>query len=119
MWFSFYAVFRKEFLHLFRDRGTLRLAVMMPAMQLVLFGFIDQTDHDVPTVVVDQDRTAESRAFMDGLRASKTFQISEVTASPSEARLRIREGRARVAVLIPPRFHDQRARRDEAQVLVL
>jgi ABC-2 type transport system permease protein len=119
MWFSFYAVFRKEFLHIFRDSGTLRIALMMPVMQLLLFGLIDQTVHDVPTVVVDQDRTAESRLFMDAMRASRTFKIVEITSSPEDARRQIREGHAQVGVVIPPKFHDRKLRKDSAQVLVL
>jgi ABC-2 type transport system permease protein len=119
MWHSFYAVFRKEFLHLFRDKGTVRLVLFIPIMQLFLFGFIDQTVHDVPTVVVDQDRSADSRLFMDGMRASKTFKILAVTQNPEEARAMIRDGKARVGVIIPPNFHDRQLRNDRAQVLVL
>jgi ABC-2 type transport system permease protein len=119
MWQSFLAVFRKEFLHIFRDRGTLRLAIALPVMQLVLFGFIDQTVHDLPTAVVDQDRSVESRLLMDKLAASRTFKITTVTASPERARELIRSGRVRVAVVIPPRFRDKRVRGTEAQVLVL
>jgi len=116
---SFVAIFRKEFLHLFRDRGTFRLIFFIPAMQLCLFGFIDQTVRDVPTAVVDQDRTVESRLLIDKMQASKTFKVTVLTASPEEARAQVREGKVRVAVVIPPRFHDQRARRDVAQILVL
>lgn len=119
MWRSFLAVFRKEFLHIFRDRGTLRLALVLPVMQLVLFGFIDQTVHDLPTVIVDQDRSVESRLFQDQMAASKTFKIIRLTPDPQQARQEIRSGRARIAVLIPPRFHDNRLRGREAQVLVL
>ena len=89
-------------------------------MQLVLFGFIDQTVHDLPTVVVDQDRSVESRLFQSKLRASKTFEIVAVTDQPATRRAQmIRAGRARVGVVIPPDFHDKRVRGDEAQVLVL
>jgi ABC-2 type transport system permease protein len=120
MWRSFLAVFRKEFLHIVRDRGTLRLALALPLMQLVLFGFIDQTVHDLPTAVVDQDLSVESRLFQDQLRATKTFEIVSVTTDPSVARQQIRSGRARVAIVIPRRFRDLRLSRTEtAQVLVL
>jgi ABC-2 type transport system permease protein len=119
MWRSFLAVFRKEFLHIFRDRGTLRLAIALPVMQLLLFGFIDQTVHDLPTAIVDQDRSVESRLLQDQLAASRTFKIVRVTSSPDEARQLIRAGRARVAVVIPPRYRDHRIRGTEAQVLVL
>jgi len=86
MWRSFLAVFRKEFLHILRDAGTLRLALMLPVMQLVLFGFIDQTVHDLPTTVVDQDHSVDSRLFRDQLKATKTFKIIDVTTDPEQAR---------------------------------
>lgn len=119
MWSSFKAIFRKEFIHIFRDRGTLVLAFTIPLFQLILFGFIDQTVRDVPTVVVDQSRTTASRALMDGMRASRTFKITRITLNPHEAREDIVAGRARVGVVIPPDYHDKRARGAGAKVLVL
>ena len=116
---SFRAVFRKELLHIRRNRGVLMVTVMMPVMQLMLFGFIDQTVHDVPTVVVDQDRSVQSRELMDKLRATRTFQIKEVTESSPDARREITEGHAGVAIVIPPDFHDLRARGLPAKILVL
>ena len=119
MWASFYAVFRKEILHIVRDTGTVRLVLFIPMMQLLLFGFIDQTVHDVPTVVVDQDRSSDSRDFIDQMRASKTFKIITLTSSSEEAHKLIREGKVRVGVVIPPKFHDRKLRGDGAQLLVL
>jgi ABC-2 type transport system permease protein len=119
MWNSFVAVLRKEFKHIFRDRGTLVLFFMLPIMQLALFGFLDQNVRDLPTVVVDQDQTRFSRELMDQMRATKTFAITEVTNSPDTARSMIAQGTVRVGVVIPPDFHDRRARRDNATFLVL
>jgi ABC-2 type transport system permease protein len=116
---SFLAVFRKEVLHIRRNRGVLIVTVMMPIMQLVLFGFIDQTVHDVATVVVDQDRSVESRELMDKLRATKTFDVKEVTTNPRTAREAITSGHAQVAVVIPPDYHDLRAHDRPAKILVL
>ena len=63
IWDSFVAVMRKEFVHVRRDRATMVAALSIPLFQLVLFGFLDQTVRDVPTVVVDQDRTSASREY--------------------------------------------------------
>ncbi|HEY7954505.1 MAG TPA: ABC transporter permease, partial [Polyangia bacterium] len=82
MWSSFKAVFRKEFIHIFRDRGTLIAAFSIPIFQLILFGFIDMTVKHLPTVVVDQDHSSDSRELMDRLRATDTFEISEITPDP-------------------------------------
>jgi drug efflux transport system permease protein len=116
---SFLAVFRKEVLHIRRNRGVLFVTVMMPVMQMLLFGFIDQTVHDVPTVVVDQDHSVQSRELSDKLRATRTFKIRQVTTSPTAARDAIISGKASVGVVIPPDYHDQRSRGLPAKVLVL
>ena len=65
MWSSFIAIVQKEFKHIFRDRGTLILFFTLPIMQLTLFGFLDQNVHNLPTVVVDQDQSRESRELLD------------------------------------------------------
>jgi drug efflux transport system permease protein len=119
VWDSFVAILRKEFTHIVRDRGTLIIAMMIPLFQLMLFGFIDQTVQNLPTVVVDQDQSRDSRELMDKLRATHTFRIRRVTANPLEARSEIAAGRARVGLIIPPDYHDRRARSLPAKVLVL
>src|SRR5580700_5998524 len=116
---SFVAIFTKEFVHMRRDRATLVIALAIPVFQLVLFGFIDQTVSNLPTVVVDQDATRYSRELLDKLRATHTFKIARVTSDPHAAREDITAGRARVGVVIPPDFHDKRARGEQAKLLVL
>jgi len=93
---SFVAIVKKEFLHVRRDRGTLVVALAIPIFQLTLFGFIDQTVTNVPTVVVDQDGTAHSRELMDKLRATHTFAVKRVTP--------IRATRAATSPLDAPRW---------------
>src|SRR3954447_7234206 len=119
IWSSFLAVFQKEFLHIRRDRATMITALTIPLFQLILFGFIDQTVKNVPTVVVDQDQTRQSRELLDQLRATRTFKIAQLTTNPHDARDEITAGRARVGVVIPPDYHDKRVRRSGAKILVL
>ncbi len=116
---SFVAIFRKEFVHMRRDRSTLVIALTIPLFQLILFGFIDQTVTNVPTVVVDQDMTRDSRELMDKLRATHTFKITTITSDPREARAQIAAGKAKVGVVIPPDYHDKKANHAGAKVLVL
>ena len=118
IWSSFLAVFQKEFLHIRRDRATMIIALTIPMFQLILFGFIDQTVKNVPTVVVDQDQTRQSRELVDQLRATRTFKIAKMTTDPRVARDEITAGRARVGVVIPD-YHDKRLRGSGAKILVL
>jgi ABC-2 type transport system permease protein len=119
IWSSFVAIFQKEALHIRRDRGTLVIALAIPIFQLILFGFIDQTVTNVPTVVVDQDQTAHSRELMDKLRATHTFKVVHVTPDPRNARQDIASGKAKIGVVIPPDFHDKRAVGQGAKILAL
>ena len=53
----------KELLQLRRDRLTLAMMAVLPILQLLLFGYAINTDvRHMPTVIYDQDRSAESRA---------------------------------------------------------
>jgi ABC-2 type transport system permease protein len=118
-WASFVAVMQKEFLHLTRDRGAIFLVFFLPLVQLTLYGAIDQTVRDLPTVIVDHDRSRYSRELLDELRATKTFKISMITSNADEARSAIAAGRVRVGVEIPPDFHDRLASGRGAQILAL
>ncbi len=102
-----------------RDRSTLIIALTVPLFQLILFGFIDQTIRDVPTVLVDQDHSSQSREFIDKLRATRTYKIVSTTADPHAARNAIVAGRAKVGIVIGPDFQEKRLRGGGAKVLVL
>ncbi len=119
MWKSFVAIFRKEVLHIQRDRSVLFISLAIPLFQLLLFGFIDQIARDLPTVVVDGDHSRYSREFMDKLRATRTFKITHVTSDQRVARADIVAGRASVGIVIPPDFHNDLARGETGEVLVL
>jgi ABC-2 type transport system permease protein len=61
----------------------------------------------------------QSRELMDKLRATGTFEIRQVTTSPSAARDAIISGKAGVGIMISPDFHDRRSRDLPAKILVL
>ena len=119
MWNSILPVLRKEFLHIFRDRATLVMVISVPIFQLTLFGFLDLTVKDLPTVIVDQDRSTEARQLIDQLKESRTFQVTHVTSSAHAARDDLISGRARVGIILPPDLHGRIAKRRNANLLVL
>ena len=59
------AIIIKEFVQLIRDRRTLLMALLMPVIQLLLFGYAITTDVEhLPTIVLDHSRSQESRALL-------------------------------------------------------
>ncbi|HEY3333379.1 MAG TPA: ABC transporter permease [Capsulimonadaceae bacterium] len=100
-----WAVAAKELLHLKRDPATLVIALLIPVIQLTIFGFaIDFDVRHISTVIVDLDRSTESRSYVDSLRTTDYLQIKRYLTSPEEAEDAMRRGDARVAVIIPPDF---------------
>ena len=95
----------KEFLQLRRDRITFAMMTGLPAIQLLLFGYAIQTDvRKLPTVVVDDSRTSESRALVQVLVNTDNFKVVAHVADRGVARRWIERGAARVALVIPPEY---------------
>lgn len=115
------AMIRKEFVQMRRDPATLRLMLAVPVMQLLIFGFAIRTDvRNLPTTVLDQSRTAQSRALIQRLTATGNFVLSAPSDSYAEALERVAQGHARAAFVIPPDYARdlKRGRTTAVQVLV-
>src|ERR1043166_5960666 len=69
-------MFRKEFIQMRRDRLTLGIMTAVPVIQLLLFGFAIQTEvRHIPTVVLDESRTPESRDLIAAFENTGNFRI--------------------------------------------
>jgi ABC-2 type transport system permease protein len=96
------AVFRKEVRQTVRDRRIMFMLVVAPLLQTVVFGFAVSFDVDrVPTVVVDLDRSAESREHARRLLADGTLRRSAAARSVAESEHDLDDGRAAAAVVLP------------------
>lgn len=114
------AIIIKEFIQLVRDRRTLMMALLLPVMQLLLFGYAIATDVErLPTAVVDHSRTQESRALLDRFAASRYFLLRYRTDSLRTAEGLVQAGKARVIIAIPPEYADRYRRGVTARVLVI
>ncbi|MEO5989377.1 MAG: ABC transporter permease [Candidatus Eisenbacteria bacterium] len=116
-----FSMVRKEFVQMRRDPATLRMVLVVPVVQLMIFGYAIRTDvRNLPTTVFDQSRTQESRAFVARLTATGNFVQRSEVFSYEEAVRRIDEGHARAAVVIPPDYAQnlKRGRTAPVQVLV-
>jgi len=102
LFYGLVPVCRKEFLHIVRDRGTLVFALLLPMLQLFLFGFaIDTNIRQIPTVVYDESRTQESRQLLQSFANSDVFQLKFNVSSKDALYETVRAGRARVGIRIP------------------
>ncbi len=102
---GFHAILYKEFIILFRDRATLFFMFFPPLMEIIAFGFaLDNDVRNMALLVLDQDRTVESRALVDRFVNTGTFRFAGEVASVEALALGVRRGRAYAGVHIPPDF---------------
>ena len=92
----------KEFYHLIRDFRSLYLAFAIPLLLILLFGYALSLDVDnVNTMVLDHDRTAVSRDFIQQINASAYFRVSGYLQNEREARDLLDHGRTTMVIIIP------------------
>lgn len=111
----------KEFIQLRRDRPTVAMMVGIPAIQLMLFGFAIRTEvRHLPTAVLDEARTSDSRALVQTIINTGNFDYRFDAQSRDEVRELIGAGRINAAIIIPPDFTRdlKRGRTATAQVIV-
>jgi len=98
-------IVRKEFLQLRFDKQMLRILFIGPIFQLFALGFAANNDVlEIPTVLVDLDRSRASRALLDRFLASDRFQLVEQLDALAEVDPWLRTGRAQIALVIGAGF---------------
>jgi ABC-2 type transport system permease protein len=111
----------KEWMHLGRDPATLLFAILMPIIMIVLFGYAVSFDADhLRTVVVDDDRSAQSREVVAHLFSGTTFVSAGERATAADGERALREGVAALVVVVPRGFGEEvrRGRDGRLQLLV-
>ena len=114
------AVFRKEVLQTVRDRRILFMLIMAPLLQTIVLGYAVDFDVDrVPAIVVDLDRSTESRMHARRLLADGTLRRAGNAAGTPEAERDVDDGNAAAAVILPARLGEDLLAGRTAEVQVI
>jgi ABC-2 type transport system permease protein len=113
------AVLAKEFVQLTRDRLTYAMILMIPVVQLLLFGYaINSEPRHLPTAVLVQDGSALARSTLASFVNTQFFDITHEAHSVEELDDLLRRGDIQFALTIPGDFTRRVARGEDAQVLL-
>ena len=112
------AVMVKEFTQLRRDRITYAMILLMPLIQLLLFGYAINTDpRHLPAAVVSHDQGRVADALVATLERTSYVDLKYLPSSEAEMDRLMRQGRISLALTIPADFSERVIRGDRAQIL--
>jgi ABC-2 type transport system permease protein len=118
-WRKTWAVLVKEFIQLKRDRVSFAMIVMVPLMQLLLFGYaINTTPRDLPTAVLLHESSDVGRSILAALKNTKYFKVTHLAHSEAEIDRLLASGKVLFAVEIPVHF-ERSLRRGETPAMLI
>jgi len=113
------AVFIKEFQQMLRDRMTFAMAIGVPVLQLVLFGYAINTDpKGLPTAIVSADTGPLARSLSAALQNTGYFRVTHLPDSETQAEALVETGEVQFVVIIPTDFSRRVIRGEKPAVLV-
>jgi ABC-2 type transport system permease protein len=119
-WRKTWAMLVKEFIQLKRDRVSFAMIIMIPLVQLLLFGYaINTTPRNLPTAVLMQERSDLSRSILAALENTKYFQVTQLPHSEAEVDQLLASGKVLFAIEIPANFERSVRRGDKPAMLVI
>ncbi len=111
------SLIRKEFIQIARDPRTLMMMFVLPIVMLFLLGYSATNDvRNVPTALLDQDRSDKARDLINAYRAADYFGFAFDVDSVEEVKWLIDSGQAKAGLIIPPDYGPRLARGEQAQV---
>ena len=118
-WRKTWAMLLKEFIQLRRDRVSFAMIIMIPLVQLMLFGYaINTMPRDLPTAVLMQERNDLTRSILAALENTKFFRVTRLPRTEAEVDQLLASGTVLFAVEIPANFERSVRRGDKPAMLI-
>jgi ABC-2 type transport system permease protein len=118
-WRRTWAMLIKEFIQLRRDRVSFAMIVMIPLLQLMLFGYaINTNPRHLPTAVLLQEQTDVGRSIVKAIENTKYFDVTHVIDNEAEFDRLLASGTVLFAIEIPANFERAVRRGDQPALLV-
>ena len=119
-WSRTWAVLVKEFIQLKRDRVSFAMIIMVPLIQLLLFGYaINTNPRHLPTAVLLQENSDLGRSILAALRNTDYFHVTERPRSEAELDEMLAAGRILFGIEIPRNFERSVRRGDKPAMLIV
>ena len=117
MWQRIMSITVKEFIQLSRDRRSMAMVILIPIIQMSIFGYALSTDiKNVSMVVWDANNTKESRELISSYDETEFFTVNYYATDYDDITKRIESGKAKVAMVIPSEYDELLHRGESASI---
>ena len=114
---QFISFVRKEFYHIFRDKRTILILLVMPVIQIILFGFAITTEvKNVQVAVFDPSKDASTQRIIAQFHASPYFTVVEELTSPDQINDIFKYGKINLVIIFSENFADNLLHTGEAAI---
>ncbi len=111
---------KKEFYHIFRDVRTMMILLLMPIIEMVLFGFAITTEvKNAKIAIYDPAKDISTQRIIERIGTSEYFDIARYLSGPSEIQEAFKDGAIRLVVVFGERFDESLMHTGKAQVQLL
>src|SRR5216684_6834507 len=118
-WRRTYAMLVKEFIQLKRDRVSFAMIIMIPLVQLLLFGYaINTNPRHLPTAVLLQEQSDLGRSILKAIQNTAYFDVTHIVQDKTEFDHLLASGAVLFAIEIPANFERAVRRGDRPALLV-
>ncbi len=119
-WRKTWAVLVKEFIQLKRDRVSFAMIIMIPLIQLMLFGYaINTNPRHLPTAVLLQENSDLGRSILAAIKNTDYFHVTQLPRSEAEMDELLASGKILFGIEIPRGFERAVRRGDDPAMLVI
>lgn len=117
---QFWVFTKKEFYHIFRDRWTMLMLLLLPIVMVILFGFGITTEiKNAKIAVFDPSRDVTTTAMINQIGSSEYFSIDQYLDSYEEVNTVFRTNNIGLVVVFSERFQENMMHTGEAQILLV
>lgn len=116
----FLSFVRKEFFHIFRDRWTSIILLIMPILMIILFGFAITTEvKNAKIAIFDPSQDAATHAIVDKLSTNEYFTIETYICSQNEIDNLLKKGNIGLIVVFSEHFYENMMHSGDAQIQLI
>ncbi|MGE5106033.1 MAG: ABC transporter permease [Sphingobacteriales bacterium] len=117
---QFFSFVKKEFYHIWRDKRTMFILLGMPIVQIIIFGFaLTNEVKNSEIAVLDNSKDASSTSLIAEIDASRYFEIERNLYSYKEIETAFRQGKIKLAIVIPQHFAEDIQHLNKTQVQLI